>query len=151
MSAIQSLVGLALTGGGVAMFPYTARLARQRREALSWPKVPGRIVHSELVDVPSNGESAPGTIPRVRFQYQVNGQTLESDRIQWGPQVVDATDGGARALVSRYPLGASVSVLVNPSDPSQAALEVPPAGNTTMYYGLGVGFLVVGLLLLLAS
>lgn len=151
MSAVQLVVGLLLMGGGVAVFPYVAKQNRERREALRWPRVPGTVVHNEVVSLPSANDGETGSRARIRYQYQVQGQTLESDRVQWGMQVIDVTDAGAQALSARYPLGAPVQVWVNPNSPAQCALEIAPAKNAMMTYAFAVALLLVGVVLLAAS
>jgi len=63
--------------------------------------------------------------PVVIYQYIVNGQSYQSQTIKAGEQFLNVrVMGQAQATVARYPIGASVAVYYNPSNPSESALEI---------------------------
>lgn len=116
--AVFFLVGIALVYGGV-----TATL--QGLSSGSWPAVNGTIIRTNVTVSHSYSSSShtetTSYYPDVTYSYQVGGRNFSSGRI-----TVVSTGGSysyAYGFVTQHPVGSSVTVYYNPSDPSQALLE----------------------------
>jgi len=64
--------------------------------------------------------------PSVLYQYQVQGQTLQGNRIHLGTVIGGI---GAKPTAARYPAGSTHPVYYNPNQPLESALERRAAGN----------------------
>jgi hypothetical protein len=84
---------------------------------------------------------------KIRFEYFVNGVRHEASTIRIGGIVWSGSAGRGQAeeFLAKYPVGAKVSVLYNPSRPSYGALE--RGGN----YRAAIFGLVIGLIILAAA
>lgn len=97
-------------------------ILHRQRCVSAWPAVSGQIVQSE-VSADGDGDSYPS----VTYRYSFGGKHYRSSSIL--PHGALATSGSYSASVAaKYPAGSSVKVYVNPSRPSDSALEpnVPP-------------------------
>lgn len=82
-------------------------------ESDRWPVVPGRIVASAVIE---DGEGDPS--PAIAYTWTVKGQTYRGDRIRLGAH----GSWEANEICSRHPVGATVDVAYDPTDPSKACL-----------------------------
>ena len=93
-----------------------------------WRKVPGQILYSQLMTTASRsvrGGASTLYAVQIRYRYQVENRAFTSE------QISRSTTHGAwmsrflsfPGLLKRYPIGAEVTVYVNPKDPSEAVLE----------------------------
>jgi hypothetical protein len=80
----------------------------------------GQITSSYLIG-PISGDDGPSYYPHVTYEYTVNGNTYEGERIMTLP--VDSGRNSALGVVVKYPNGSMVTVHYSPSDPSFAMLE----------------------------
>lgn len=85
--------------------------------AMSYPSVVGEITSSEPVDAKTTSRQA------VEFRYSVNGQEFTGNRRSF----VDANFSGQKSepklLAEQFPVGRSIDVFYNPTDPSDSALD----------------------------
>jgi hypothetical protein len=104
----------------IAVFSYSGYRASLASE--SWPTAAGNIVRSEIEKQTStSGEGADKKTtvkeyPKITYQYLIDGKAYKSAKISFVPT------GNAKQIVSRYPVGKSVSVSYNPDKPEQAVL-----------------------------
>jgi hypothetical protein len=110
--------------GGIGYFIY--RRGQQggayRQAAKTWPSTSGTVLMS-TVQSKRTGRSR-SIYPVVVYQYMVNGQNYQSQRIKAGEQFLSIrVTGEAQATAARYPVGASVTVYYNPANPGESALE----------------------------
>jgi hypothetical protein len=78
----------------------------------SWPKMPGTIIHSDIVDeVDSEGNVAYEA--RVHLGYWVDGEKTISDRVSIESTSL-ASYAAARKRAGRYPVGRQIQVSVVP-------------------------------------
>ncbi len=82
-----------------------------------WREVSGTILKSE---VRWEGEFYR---PIVEYRYEVAGRSYRGDTIVRGPLIQFNWKGPARRLVARFPVGASVTVYVDPANPWGASLQ----------------------------
>jgi hypothetical protein len=111
------------------------RLIRSNPE-LTWLPVSGRIVESRVDQGYRGGKTA-----RIRYTYQHQGVSFESNRIaplEFWSNVSSAAD----KFVEKYPSGQTLMVYVNQSDPKQAVLEPtnqPLAAVVSIFAGIALG------------
>ena len=139
------LVGLAFTGiGGFLIFNHYQATSQ------STP-VDGVIVESSVVDYESDpaAEQPAGSRPGIEYQYTYQGTTYASSNLCPGEENTGCygpdTGKVAQSVVDRYPEGSTVTVHVDPDDPSNAYLI---DGDLPLVYLVPVGF---GLLAIVGS
>ena len=86
--------------------------------------------------------------PHVAYQYQVNGQTFNSDRLTFGSESTSESNG--RKKIANYPEGSQVTVHYDPGNPNKAVLETK-AGGVIYNVLLGLIFIVLGILAMVVS
>jgi len=122
--AICATVIPILVIGGLGYFLYkrNRQSMAYRQSTQAWQSATGIILMSS---VQSNRTGNSRSIyPVVVYQYEVGGKRYQSQRIKAGEQFINVRLAGqAEATVARYPIGASVTVYYNPSNPSESALE----------------------------
>ncbi|MEO3388665.1 DUF3592 domain-containing protein [Mesorhizobium sp. CAU 1741] len=88
-----------------------------------WPATAG-IVEQSGIGSTSTGSGRLGVdwsyFPSIHYRYSVGGQTYLGNVVYRGKG--PAGEAAVRALVERYPAGASVNVFYDPRDPTQAVL-----------------------------
>ena len=113
---------LILGGLGFFLYKRNQKSSAARQAAQSWPSTSGKVLISS-VQSRRSGRSIT-TFPVVIYQYDVNGQSYQSQTIKAGEQFLNVrVSGQAQATVARYPIGASVTVYYNPANPAESALE----------------------------
>lgn len=124
--------------GFLALVWFLSTAYRLRRVA-TWPGTDGRVLESFVERDASHNKE-----PRVKYEYQVQGQRYVSDRIC--PQGRIATSGQyAEQLVDRYPADRPIMVFYNPANPADSALEKQlPAWVAVLKLCAGLVLVVVG-------
>ncbi len=99
------------------------------RAATGWTAVEGTVTAAEVVAVAQRGR-VPFTVPgvRVAYAYTYRGREYRGDRLRADGDPVGPQSAAGRAWLALAP-GASVTVYVNPADPTQAALERGTTGR----------------------
>ena len=118
---------------------YAWRQWKSARRSRSWPTTRCTILQARIAsrtETGSEGDTHTVYEPRVRYAYEIGGRRYEGDRIRFG--AFRESEKGARAILDRYPVGASVEVRYDPSDPSVAALETRTAGIGIQVFGVVV-------------
>ena len=75
-------------------------------------------------DTDSKGNSRTMHRPVVEYTYQVDGRAYRGNQIQLMMQV-SGSQGYAQKKAGKYPAGSAVTVLYDPANPGNAALEKP--------------------------
>jgi hypothetical protein len=140
---------------GIATLIYVERMRQQQRRSRSWAPVEGRVLSSAIEaethrSRPVSGSAVTGGdittyFPSVEYAYEYQGTSYQSQRIitvniNWPKKE-------AEEAVARYPVGASVTVWVNPDHPDQAVLETSLERYTQKYrmaFFIGAVFLIAG-------
>lgn len=98
-------------------------------KATGWKKAPGRILSSApgfaLVQKFRTEQPRNVRVAKITYEFEVGGRTFRSNRIlDTGIHQEDQVE----RLLKSYPVGAAVTVLHDPRDPSRSALEIvgPP-------------------------
>src|SRR5262249_37900167 len=112
----EVVTGIALLG--CILFPFGTyfildgiRGGLRAREAASWPVFSGKVLSNKIERTVTYGMVFYS--PLVTYRYDVNGQQLESDAIE----ITNArfvSEQAARAVIDRYPVGATIAARVNP-------------------------------------
>jgi len=110
--------------GGIGYFIYKrsqqSGVARQMTQ--TWPSATGTVLMSSVQW--GSGSHSGTSYPVVVYHYTVNEQSYQSQTIKAGEQFLNVrVIGQAQATVARYPIGVSVPVYYNPTNPAESALE----------------------------
>jgi hypothetical protein len=97
---------------------------RNALRSRAWPRAPGEILRSELVD---GAKSTRGGVRQwmgdlVLYRYRAGGRWRRSERVRF----TDLPLWSSRKTVERYPPGTVVEVVYDPDDAECAALEPGP-------------------------
>jgi hypothetical protein len=116
------LLGIGAFCGGQWVQPYLKRVAR-------WPSVSGKIAVSEVstATVRAGRVVRSSLIADIRYDYSVEGTDYRGEQLRPLPMLHMKSEGTPEEIVSRYPVGLSVSVYYDPADP-RAAVLVPEVG-----------------------
>jgi hypothetical protein len=141
--------GVLLIFGGVGVFAiYTGRKSVKQADASqAWPATTGTITethvaHSTHTD--TDGDTSTSYSALVSYEYQVLGQSHTGTKISFGFTKSHNSYRQAEVELAHYPLGSSVTVYYDPSNPDEAVLE-RKAGGTVIATVLGVIFIVLSL------
>jgi hypothetical protein len=99
---------------------------RYSKQATRWPSVKGKIVRSEVEGFEERDRD--GSLQRsyraaVEFSYAVHGQDYHSNQVKLALDL-SGSKGFADGVVAKYPVGSTVDVHYEPSNPSNAVLEI---------------------------
>jgi len=130
-------MGIAAAVVAVAMGVFAWLLYRDVARMTSWPAAAGVVVSSELrhslVDS-STRRRHLALMPSVRYEFEVNGRQIISNRIsnkdyvQYVVSLETPPGKELQAVLARYAIGAKVTVRYNPEHPASAILEIDPSG-----------------------
>jgi hypothetical protein len=136
---------LAVLAGGYLMGLGTEDLILSL-EARRWPTVQGVVLNSWVEEKWSR--RGPYYVPRVEYRYTYGGKTYTSRRIWTGGRWESSNPSGAQKIVSQYRPGLPLRVYVRPGDPAFSVLETGVAIPVMMWFVVGLGILVAGLMVL---
>lgn len=115
---------------GLAALTLTAILLLQKQSEIAaasaaWPTVSAQIIDSRLEQRFSQQKEGSHDEWKavIRYRYQINGQTFESQQRRFPETGFSQNQAGEAAIAARYPTGSTVTAYVNPSQPQQACLE----------------------------
>jgi hypothetical protein len=132
-------IGLFFGGLGLASIAGSLRRRRQSRASRHWLSVHGRVMNSKVETSPG-GPHGPHHEPQVRYQYEVSGQRYVGNRISFAD--ISGRMASER-VVKRYPRDMPVTVLYDPADPQESALEPAyPASNQGWHLLMGCALIV---------
>jgi hypothetical protein len=149
MESFNITILAALFLGGVLFIVLAVLRSRKAKMAAeNWPTVAGGVLSSEVVihrSHSSRGYATVNYMPKVSYEYQVNGQKYMGDGIGFGT----ATFGKKKAdeIAAIYPQGTPVTVHYDPSDPSKAVLETKSVGGGN-FIALGIILIATGFMYL---
>jgi len=99
-----------------------------------WKETHAVVLESDIVVVRSKTEGQTAAIsyfePKVHYSYTIDGVSYESDFYSSSPPserrgASPDPSQSMRDLIARYPVGGTISVFVNPNDPTRAAIQIP--------------------------
>lgn len=113
---------LILGGLGYFLYKRNQQSMAYRQSTQAWQNTTGTIMMSSVQSSYSSGSHS--TYPVVVYQYEVRGQRYQSQRIKAGEQFLNVRiSGQAEGTVQKYPIGSTVTVYYNPSNPAESVLE----------------------------
>jgi hypothetical protein len=103
--------------------------------SIGWEQVSGTIIFSEVQEEwDTTGDRFVG---RVIYTYEVDGVAYEGDQLDLRGTTYVGNRQDAVELLIPYPVGATVTPYVDPSDPARAVLDRSLPGATWGFVGLG--------------
>ena len=129
---------MALAGFSVAV----GFLIRRIEQAASkWPRASGIIVTS-ATESQSLGRGRTEVFPIIEYEFTHEGRSFRSSH--WRKFNFSVGNSiSAQAVTARYPVGSSVSVLVNPRNPMRSVLECEPSWLCWVPFGFGIIFVAI--------
>jgi hypothetical protein len=117
------------------------------RASKNWSSTTARILASDIQMRRTRSGSGYSTshYPVVVYEYAVNGQRFQSQRIRFGSEIGYGFKRMAENIVAKYPNGSLVSVFYDPQNPTEAVLE-QSAGSSNRMFGCIV-LVILGVLL----
>jgi hypothetical protein len=111
-----------------------------------WPTVPGRVLETRIDVSTSRTRTRTRTTYELRvvYEYTVDGQTYQADRVRAGGLRWHDDRGAALFAQLTYGVGTTVIVSYNPDDPGDAVLQ-PGAGDDNWKALVAVGVGLIGL------
>jgi len=99
----------------------------EARRAAGWTKTQARILRSGMAKELRYDKEV--TVPRVEYEYAVGFHKFRGRKVSLAELVVGPD---AKAMLARFPVGASVPAYYDPADPNRAVLEreLPPFFRT---------------------
>lgn len=135
---LPQLITLLIFGGFGAVMLYVGSTQwwLQRRLMRHAVPVTARITHSAVFRRPARDDDEIGTErPEVRFRYQVQGRSYESDMLH--PTIILQGESCDEVLAA-YPLGTSVVAWVDPAHPDKGFLRSQAGAGPGVFVALGV-------------
>ncbi len=131
------MIALGAMGLVTAWFGYAFR--KQATQAASWPLVTARIETSQVDqfegrlssdDDDDDNRDRIQTLyrPMISCSYEYGGLKYAGDQASLGGKVTSNSDGIAKKMIAKYPVGSTFSVHVNPANASQSVLNPSGAG-----------------------
>ncbi len=107
---------------GYFLYKRNQQSTAYRQSTQTWQSTTGTVLMSSVQS--SYSSRSHSTYPVVVYQYEVNGQRYQSQRIKAGEQFINVrVIGQAETTVNRYPIGATVTVYYDPKNPAESVLE----------------------------
>jgi len=99
---------------------------KQSDAAGTFEPILAKILVSEVSQINQRDETTTGPVrtyrPRIRYQYEVDGNTYQSTRFSYLAPAYSGREG-AQEIVDRYPVGSRHTAYYNPAAPSEAVLH----------------------------
>lgn len=131
---------------GIAALAFAFGFWIRRREQAprDWPQALGVIVTSTALRQPV-GNGTYEVSPVIEYEFSHDGRSFRSNH--WRPLNFSVGNSiSAQAVTSRYPVGQSVTVFVNPRDPMRSVLEFQPSWMCWVPFGFGILFVALSAL-----
>ena len=141
--ALEIFMGIAALS-----FAFGFWIRRREQTARDWPQTSGVIVASTTKLRPLAGFGTYEASPIIEYEFTHDGRSIRSDH--WRPLNFSFGNSiSAQAVTSRYPVGQSVTVFVNPRNPMRSVLEFQPSGLCWVPFCFGIMFVALFALALL--
>lgn len=133
-------IGLYGVVGLLLLFQYSGKVVNYIASA-GWETVEGEVVVSRVVN--AGDTTGDRFLPAVEYTYAVDGESYTGRQIDLRGDVFYGNEDAAALQLTDYPIGAAVTVYVNPSDPARSVLtrEVIPA----VWWFTGIGLVLLTL------
>ncbi len=118
----------------VAALRQRAKVGSAKR---NWETTSGRVLFSQVETrrTRSGGGTSTSYVPRVVYEYAVNGNKYQGNRVALGSEVGRGSYRSVEEkMTASYPSGQIVQVHYNPANPQDAALELrAPSSNLFIF------------------
>jgi hypothetical protein len=142
---------------GVPMIWLALRTIARDREIAAWPRAPGVITQARLDSWMQTSKDRDGFSrsdrmfrPIVQYTYQVEGRTLDGNRIHRNDDTATGR-GAAQREIDKYPPKQEVMVLYDPKAPKTAYLETRTSIGGVILCAFGGFWIALGGLLVALS
>ncbi len=136
-------ISFAILTFGMCLFFQT-----QHAEIATWPETDCKITYSSVNSWTKRdvGENHTTTMhePEVKYSYNVKGKNYTGKNIQPGYKA-SSDKNWAQSICNKYPAGGKFSCFYNPDSPVDVYLEKKPVIGLTIFWGLGIVFLALGI------
>lgn len=85
--------------------------------------------------------------PHIEYVFEVDGVRHTGSQVWVSGGGSSSSPAGARNVVARYPVGKEAEVFYDPAAPGVCALEPGTTWTSYMPFGIGMLFLVIGVIL----
>ena len=122
-----------------------------KRAEKNWKKASGVVLESNLTSFRSRNSRGNYTTkyrPHIAYEYQVDGQAFNSDRLAFGSESTSESNG--RKKIANYPVGSEVTVHYAPDNPAKAVLETKAYGFISNVL-LGLFFIALGIIAMIVN
>jgi hypothetical protein len=146
---VRLLYGLVFLGVGIFVLVWGFKNLKHARTSVSWSSVSGMIVASDVEQMTSRTSSGGEEIryvPRIRYEYKVDGIRYASGRISFGGRTLHKSPDAAEAELADFPVGKAVPVYHDPAAPSSSVLKPGVSGSVYLVFAGGLLFILLGLL-----
>lgn len=149
------LFGLVAAIMGAAILSWTSKTSNRIKAAVNWPTAEGRIITSSVGRDSTRirgGGYNHYLVPVIQYHYAVNGREYTSSTVIFGTRKRFKTQAEVEQDIAGYPVGKTVPVHYDPTDPGIAALE---AGNVPPVFPLmqrmSALFLLIGIVAIVSG
>ncbi len=139
------LIALVMLLAGIGLIMLGRNASKKAKASQSWPTTQGVVVAVSIKATTDNDGNDTYT-PIVRYRYEVNGKTYESQRLAFGGQTSFSNNFEAEDFLKSYQENAPVTVYYNPANPSEAVLDTSTSSGRSLIF-LGGFFVFIGLAL----
>ena len=114
---------------GVYLLQRARRDVQLVKRSMSWPSVPGRVVHSSYrEEVVKNEDTETEYVPLIQYEYQVGGEIHRGSRIAFFSEHYGSREKALERL-GAFPAGHPVNVFYDPAKPGEAVLQRQDKGS----------------------
>jgi hypothetical protein len=130
------------SGIGVSLLLFSLWIRWRESLTRGWAQVIGKVVLSRI-DKEDNGHGAYQFVPVIEYNFEYGSKMFRSSHRCFG-NYVTGRQAEAEAVVSRYPVGSTVTVFVNAKVPEKSVLE---HGSRLSWvpFAFGIGFIALAL------
>ena len=121
-------------------------IRRKEGVARAWTQSSGVIVTSKTVRQYA-GHGRNEVLPIIEYEFDYQGQSFKTSHWRLGNYSV-GNRTSALVVTSRYPVGSSVTVFVNPRQPEKSVLETGASSLCWVPFGFGIFFLALFILII---
>lgn len=117
------------------------------RASTKWPSVEGVVERSEVA-TSRDSDNKTMYSADVVYRYSVGDKEFRGSTVSFGGGFSSSSSRHAYAVTKRYPVGRQVPVYYQPEVPANAVLAPGVTWSSFLVFGIGLLFLVVGVLML---
>lgn len=138
--------------GGLFAIWFAWRTRALAAASKSWPQATARILRCSIRTMESSDDSSQSItryVPVVEYEFDVAGEIIQGNRINFGGTPQFTSLERARRLATQYAEGSTVTVYYDPEKPSQCTLDRHVSSlGIVLLLGFGVIFFIVGFVFL---